>query len=160
MSELRTALAQYLERQGVAAVTAWSEEERKRPGKAVCAVSLRSMEGGPPGFRDYLGERFNEETGAWEELYGKKLRLTFGLDLYGGSAQAVQEGLDALTAALEGGVAAGLRVSGFSAGETKYRGEERRYVCPVQAVFEAWSYAVAQEGGAFLDFEVKGESKV
>ena len=125
----------------------------------MAAVSLRACSGGPPGFQDYLGERYDEAAGRWEELYGKKVRLTFGLDLYAATAAQVQEGLDALTAALAQGGPEGLRPVAFSAGETAWRKEAGRYFCPVQAEFEAWSYAVTGEDGAFLDFAVRGESR-
>lgn len=157
--ELRRGLVQYLAGAGVAAVAAWPGERRAPAGKAVAAVSLRACSGGPPGFQDYLGERYDEAAGRWEELYGKKVRLTFGLDLYAATAAQVQEGLDALTAALARGGPEGLRPVAFSAGETAWRKEAGRYFCPVQAEFEAWSYAVTGEDGAFLDFAVRGESR-
>jgi len=155
----RQALADYLTDRGIPAVTAWTQAARKGPGQAVCAVSLRGMEGGAPGFQDYLGERYDEESGTWEELYGKRLELTFGLDLLGGSAEQVQAGLDLLTAALEAGGPVGMRFMRFSAGECAYDAAQRRYVCPVQATAQVWSRAVAQEGGAFLDFTVEGENR-
>jgi len=116
------------------------------------------MEAGPPGFQDYLGERYDEARGAWGELYGKRMKLTLGLDLYAATAGQAQEGLDLLTAALEGELPAGLRLEEFSAGETCWREKERRFLCPAQARFTVWSYAVAGEDGSFLDFEVEGES--
>lgn len=157
--ELRRGLVRYLAGAGVAAVAAWPGEGRAPAGQAVAAVSLRACSGGPPGFQDYLGERYDEAAGRWEELYGKKVRLTFGLDLYAATAAQVQEGLDALTAALARGGPEGLRPVAFSAGETVWRKEAGRYFCPVQAEFEAWSYAVTGEDGAFLDFAVRGESR-
>lgn len=160
IQELRQSLADYLREKGLAAVTAWSQEGRGPAGKAVAAVSLRGLESGPPGFQDYLGERYDEGTGRWEELYGKKVELTFGLDLCAATAQGVQEGLDALSAALGEEGPRGLRPVAFSAGETAYDGGSRRYVCPVQARFMAWCTAVAAEDGVFTDFEVRGETKV
>ena len=157
--ELRRGLVRYLAGAGVEAVAAWPGEHRSQAGQAVAAVSLRACSVGPPGFQDYLGERYDEAAGRWEELYGKKVRLTFGLDLYAATAAQVQEGLDALTAALARGGPEGLRPVAFSAGETVWRKEAGRYFCPVQAEFEAWSYAVTGEDGAFLDFTVRGESR-
>lgn len=157
--ELRRSLAEYLKENGLEAVTAWGGQERLRAGDAVAAVSLRDYEGGAPGFQDYLGERYDEKTGRWVELYGKKVELTFGLDLYAGTAQGIQEGLDLLVGALGKGGPAGLRPVAFSAGETSYRTGAKQFCCPVQVKFEAWSYAETAEDGAFLDFTVRGETK-
>jgi hypothetical protein len=157
--ELRQSLAEYLEGQGLSAVTAWEETRRLRPGGVVAAVSLRGMESGPPGFQDYLGERYDEEAGQWEELYGKRVELTFGLDLSAATAEEVQAGVDTLAAALDQGGPEGLRPVGLSVGETSYDQSAKRYVCPVQAKFQAWAVAVTREDGSFLDFEVKGENK-
>ncbi len=158
LGEVRGALAAFLKAQGLPAVTAWPPADRGGPGRAVCAVSLRGMEAGAPGFQDYLGERYDEARGAWGELYGKKMKLTLGLDLYAATADQAQAGLDLLTAALEGELPAGLRLEEFSAGETCWRESERRFLCPAQARFAVWSYVVAGEDGSFLDFEVEGES--
>lgn len=157
--ELRERLAKYLLENGLEAVTAWGGQGRLRAGHAVAAVSLRASKSGVPGFQDYLGERYDEETGRWVELYGKRVKLTFGLDLYAGTAREVQDGLDALAEVLGKGGPAGLRPTAFSAGETEYLAEARRYFCPVQAEFEAWSYAETAEDGAFLDFTVRGETR-
>ena len=158
--ELRRALADYLRQNGLEAVTAWGQERRLRPGRPVAAVSLRSMEGGPPGFQDYLGERYDQEKGQWRELYGKKVELVFGLDVSAATAEEVQAGVDVLGTALGRGGPEGLRCVGFSAGETAYDPAARRYVCPAQARFSAWAVAETGEKDAVLDFEVKGESKV
>lgn len=157
---LRRALAEYLRQCGLEAVTAWGQAGRLRPGRAVAAVSLRAIEGGAPGFQDYLGEWYDPESGGWKERYGKKVELTFGVDISAATAEEVHAGIDALGAALSRGGPEGLRSVSFSAGETAYDQTAKRYVCPAQARFSAWAVAETGEGGAFLDFEVKGENKV
>lgn len=158
LQELREALAAFLKERGLEAVTAWGSERRLRPGGPVAAVSLRGLESGPPGFQDYLGERYNAQAGCWEELYGKRVELTFGLDVYAATAEGVQAGLDALHAALGEKGPAGLCPVGVSVGETAYQSGSGRYFCPVQAKFSAWAVAISREDGSFLDFEVRGES--
>ena len=148
LQEMGQRLAAYLEENGLPAVEAGGEESRERPGRAVAAVGLRGFESGPPGFLDYLGERYDPGRGCWEELYGKRVEATFGLDVYGGTAGEVRRGLE------------GLRPVGFSAGETVYDGESRRYRCPVQARFLVWATAVSRGEEAFLDFEVRGEEHI
>lgn len=160
LEELRQAVVDFLNAHGLPAVTAWGEERRLRPGNALAAVSLRSMECGVPGFQDYLGERYNEETGQWEELYGRRAELTFGVDVYGATAEAVRAGVNTLSLALSREGPAGLRPVDLHVGETAYRENDRRYMCPAQVRFAAWLAAVTGEDGSFLDFEVKGEHKV
>jgi len=155
--ELRQALCAYLNGRGLAAVTAWDETPRKRPAGAVAAVSLRGVDSGSAGYQNYLGERYDEELGQWVELYGKQVELTFGLDLTAATAEAVLSGLEKMGEALTGGPE-GMVPTGWSAGETVYQAESRRYFCPVQAKFKVWAAAAAREDGTFLDFEVRGEN--
>ena len=159
VGELSQTLAQWLEKQGLSAVTAWPDEKRRRSDEAIAAVSLRALESGPAGYQDYLGERFDQDRGEWEELYGKKMTLTFGLDLYAASAQEVTAALERLGEILSQSGPQGMASVGFSAGETTYQSESRRYFCPVQAKFQVWATATAREEASFLDFVIKGENK-
>ena len=161
LDTIREQMAQCLKKAGLDAVCAWPEQDRVRRDGPVAAVSLRALEGGPGGFQDYLGERYNQDTGQWEELYGKRARLTFALDLYApagaeNGAAAVQRAADALAEALRREAPPGLRVLELSCGETGFDREAGLYRCAAQAVCEAYLYAVADESGAFLDFEVRG----
>lgn len=158
VEELRRALAKFLRDNGLEAVEAWNGERRPKPGKAVAAVSLRGLESGGAGFQNYLGERYDEDSGQWEERYGKRVELTFGLDLYAATAREVQAGLDTLREALDQKGPAGMTALEFSAGETVYESDARRYMCPAKAKFSAWAVAAVREDGTFLDFEVKGET--
>ena len=85
---VREQMAAFLRQQGVDAVCAYPEERRRQRSGPVAAVSLRACQGGPGGFRDYLGERYDESNGRWQELYGRRATLTFGLDLYGESRES------------------------------------------------------------------------
>ena len=157
---IRERMAEFLQQAGLDAVCAWPEAARVRRNAAVAAVSLRDFQGGPGGFQDYLGERYNQESGNWEELYGKKARIVFGLDLYAPTAAAVQEAVDTLSDALHEGAPDGLRVMELSCGETKYDQEAELYRCTAETVCEAYLYAVASEGGFFLDFEIRGSRTI
>lgn len=159
LDELRQAMAQYLNEQGVAAVTAWESGRRVRREEPVVAVSLRSCEGGPSGFQDYLGEQFDEASGTWRELYGKKAELTLGLDIWApkSGGEAACAGLfDRLAQALTLGGPDGLRLREVSCGETTYDGDEGLFHCPAQAVGSVFLIAEATEDGLFTDFMVKG----
>ena len=153
-------MAAYLNRCGVAAVTAWPAEERLRRTGAVAAVTLRGCQAKPAGFHSYLGERYNQETQQWEELYGQRVQLTFGLDLYAPprTGEAVlQAALDALAQACAGEGPAGISFQEFSSGDTAYDEENRLLRKPAQAVCSVYLYATAQPGGSFLDFDIRGE---
>lgn len=160
LDEMRERMADFLREGGLEAVTAWPEAAYRRVSGTVAAVSLKSVEGGPSGFQDYLGERYNKEAGRWEELYGKRVRLVLGLDLYAsrGSGEAgIRRAFDGIAERLRHAGPAGLRVAELSAGETGYDQVLDLYHARAEAVCEAYLYAVADEGGTFLDFKIRGE---
>ncbi len=161
--EIRERMAEYLNGQGIDAVCAYPDSGRLRRKGAVAAVSLRSCQGGPGGFQDYLGERYDEESGQWQELYGKKIVLTFGLDLYApqnGGAAVIQSAFDKMAEALRREGPPGLRLLELSCGETEFDQGAGLYRRTVEALCQGYLYAVAEEGGTFLDFIVRGESRI
>lgn len=79
---LREKLAVFLREQGLQAMTDWPVEPRELLDGPVAVVSLRGCRAGPAGFQHYLGERYDREREQWVEVYGQKVQLTFGLDLY------------------------------------------------------------------------------
>ena len=152
LDKIRERMADYLNAQGVAAVTAWPAEERLRREGAVAAVTLKACQAGPAGFQSYLGERYNQETEQWEEIYGRKVQLTFGLDLYAlpqAGEAALQTALDILAQACAGAGPEGLTIQEFSSGDLLRK--------PAQAVCTAYLYAITEADGTFLDFEIRGE---
>lgn len=161
LEQLCQAMAEYLTSCGVLAEAAFSRTLRTEAGP-VAVVSLRGCQAESAGFQDYLGERLNEETGCWEEIFGKKAKITFGLDLYAaekGDGQQLQRAFDQLAEALILGGPEGLRVEEFSCGQTEYDGESRRLRRPVQAVCTVYLSAAAGSGGEFVDFELRGVVK-
>ena len=161
--EIREQMAEYLRGQGIDAVCAYPEERRTRRSGPVAAVSLRACQGGPGGFQDYLGERYDADSGQWQELYGRKAELTFGLDLYapqGCGAAGIQEAFDRMAEALRREGPPGLSLQELSCGETEFDQGAGLYHRKVEAVCQGYLYAVADEGGTFLDFIVRGESRI
>lgn len=161
LDRLREAVAEFLRERDIDAVTAWDSGERVRRKAAVAVVSLRGVHSGPAGLRDYLGERFNEQTGRWEELYGKRAELTLGLDIYG--PEALGEGgctalFARLSEALADGRPEGLTVRELSCGQTEYLPEQGRFCCRVQARCGVYLSARMDEKGEFTDFTVRGTS--
>lgn len=159
LEQICQVMADYLNGQGVPAAAAWPAGLRREQKDTLAVVSLRGCEAGPSGFQDYLGEQYDARTGRWSERYGRRARLTLGLDLYapeGGDGQAVQRAFDALAGALILGGPEGLRVEEFSCGQTAYDPDSRRLRRPVQAVCGAYLCAEAGADGTFTDFELRG----
>ena len=162
MGTVRERMADYLNGQAIPARTAWPEHGCPLGKTPVAVVSVRGCQAESAGLLDYLGEQLNEQTGLWEELYGKKVRLTFGLDLYApakGDGADLQRAFDALAGALTLGGPEGLSVREFSCGETVYDSGTGMRKRPVQAVCETMLTAAARPGGVFSDFELRGGMK-
>lgn len=162
LENIRRSMADYLNEQGVPALTAWPASPRQEREEPVVLVSLRGCKAGPASFQNYLGDRFDQESGLWEERYGKKAELTFGLDIYApekGDGESLQKTFDALAGALILGGPEGMDVQSFSCGQTVRDGESRRLKRPVEAVCSAVLCAVSGAGGAFVDFELRGVVK-
>ena len=77
LENIREQMVDYLKERGVQAFAAWPAGERPVQEGALVVVSLRGCQAGPAGFQHYLGERYDERTGLWQELYGRKAALTF-----------------------------------------------------------------------------------
>ena len=160
---VRERMAEFLNRNGVEAVCAYPDGGRTRRDGAVAAVSVRACQGGPEGFRDYLGERYDEATGQWQELYGRRIILTLGLDLYaprGCGAAGIQAAYDRLAEALQWDGPTGLVLQELSCGETEFDREAGLSQGPVWGVGGGFISAGACVGGSFCDFFVRGEVEV
>ena len=134
------------------------------PGGAAAATERaggRCVPAGLPGRAGRLSglpvERYDESTGQWQELYGRRVTLTFGLDLYGESAGELQTAYDRMAEAFQWEGPAGLALRELSCGETEFDRAAGLYRRAVTAVCQGYLYAVADEGGTFLDFVVRGE---
>lgn len=155
-------MADYLNAKGVEAAIAWPAGNRMDRSGALVVVSLRGCQVGAAGFQDYLGQRYDEKSGRWGEWYGRKAKLTFGVDVYapaGGSDQLVQQAFDRLAGALLTDGPEGLRVEEFSCGETGLDPVSGRLKRPAQAVCSAYLCAVPRTEDMFDEFELRGVMK-
>lgn len=162
LDKLREDVAEFLRERDIDAVAAWDAGERVRRKNAVVAVSLRGVQGGPAGWMDYLGERLDPGTGRWEELYGKRAKITLGLDIYTPESAGEAECAAAfakLSEALVGGKPAGLNLEELSCGETAFDRAAGLFRCPAQMTCRVFLYAKRTEDGVFTDFEVRGIRK-
>lgn len=160
LEQIREQLAAYLREKGVDAAAAWPGAEREKLSAPRAVVTLRGCSAGPSGFQDYLGETYDTDADQWRELYGRKGELTFSLDLYAPALQGegpLQAAFDRLLEALSQGGPAGMTLREVSCGQTEYDANGRLLKRSVQAVFGVYLWAAAQPGGAFLDFEIRGE---
>lgn len=157
LNSVRSQMAGFLKNEGLPACCAWPEGGIGTTPMVV--VSLRNCQTGPGGFHEYLGERMNQELGLWEELYGRKARITLGLDICAGAElgeHAIETTYARLVEALSANGSQGLLIQEVTCGETVYDKAARMLKRSVQAVYTAYLYAVMREDGTFIDFEIKG----
>ncbi len=159
LERIRQEMADYLNSREIPAVTAWPGGPQREREEAVVAVSVRGCRIEPVGFQNYLGEGYDTESSRWIERYGKKVRLTFGLDLYAperGSGEGLQAAFDRLAGALLLEGPEGMEVQELSCGQIVWDRESRRLKQPAEAVCGAWLCAAADGKGLFTDFELRG----
>lgn len=159
LDEIRSLMVAHLEGVGLCAVSAWGEGNRLERDCPVVAVSLRGCQAVSGSFANYLGERLNQETGVWEEVYGRRVSVTLGLDLYATLAvgeEAIVATFDQLVEGLTTNGLQGMNLTAISCGETAYDEGERLLKRTAEAECEFYLYAVCAEGDSFLDFRVKG----
>lgn len=162
LDQIRSVMVETLCTGGISAVSAWPYKGFQGLSEGMVAVSIRSCEDGQAGFGHYLGERYDSDTDKWSELYGKKIQVEFGLDIYTPTkigAQESQEIFDQLNAVFHQYAPTGLKMEKLSRGEIKLNNTLGVFCCPVVAQCSAFLYAIAEDGGEFVDFEVKGEKK-
>ena len=153
------AVAAFLTERGVPARMGWSGTERVSPGGPLVLVTLRGYETAPGGFSHYLGERYREDTAAWEECYGRRVRVELGMDLVA-PEECGQEELNRLVEQLAGALAVeapeGLKIDTLTCGAPAWDEKQRCLRQPVSAVCTAWLMALSREEEVFLDFELRG----
>lgn len=159
MTKLREEMAALLRTAGIAVREAFPVAARRESREPFVLLSLKEMESMEGGFLSYLGERYCVETQEYEEVYGRKLRLCFGLDVYAPKAKGAEGGQalmeqigDLVTTQAPLGLS-GLRLSWgeatFEKGADLFRREGKLFA-------EGLLYLLREEGGRFLSFEVKG----
>jgi hypothetical protein len=160
LEQVQEELIDYLTGQEIHAIAAWQKESRKAHEKPVAVVSLKSLELAPLSHQNYLGEQLDESSALRVPVYGRKLALTFAIDLYAPKGEAEQcHGLfSQLGQALCTGGPEGLTVEKLSCGEMRYDSEAGLLTCPAELTTQAWCYLTVQEDGQVItDFIVKGD---
>lgn len=161
LNAVRQSVVELLREYGVYAVAAMERGDRRRWNGPVAAVSLNRVVYTSGGFLDYLGLRHNDESGCEDELYGRAVELTLGLDLYAprdGGEGACQQALGIMAEALTCRGAGGLSVQELQSGAVEFLERNSLYHMPVKCICKGWLVAVMDSSGSFVDFEVKGRN--
>ena len=87
----------------------------------------------------------------------KKAEAVLGLGLYGTTAEECLTLLEGAAEALRQARPDGWTVKRLTCGETAYDQDCGRFVRRGELTAETFLYAIADETGAFLEFEVRGE---
>ena len=72
----------------------------------------------------------------------------------------LRDAFDRLAQALSQEGPEGLKVKELSCGAVRFEEGMGLFCCPVEAVCEGCVYAVAEEGGAFLEVIVRGDGRI
>lgn len=146
---------------GLHAKRQYSAEPFRRESGCVVCVGLKSSKRLNSGYGEYLGIRTNENTQEISELYGFRLELSLGIDIFSpfgetfgaeGCRSYLDKVLDALSMS-----PSGLMVKAISAGEVKPDREAEMLRCTVKLDCEA--YLIGESNGEtpeFTSFVLKG----
>lgn len=160
LDRVREVLVDYLVEQGVHAAAGWDIQPARRHEVGIVAVTLDQTENATVGFRDYLGERYNEEQGYWEEWYGKQVKMTFGLHLYSPQTEGAagcHKLFSQLADVLAVGGPEGIQLGTLRCGEVEAQAETGTFHALAQLEAAAWLCgSVAEDGSLILDFVVRG----
>lgn len=160
LDELQELLAGFFREHGVEAMASWPETDRTKSDGPVVLVSLEKLNCTPAGLQDYLGQRFDEETTQWKDLYGRKAQLTFTMDILGqprAGAHACRNVFDRLLLLLQTEKPIGLSVQELTGEEMEYDKKEGllRLRCHLEC--SGWLCTAGDEAGTFLDFTLRGD---
>lgn len=157
LAQVRQVVIQALQKAGMTALEAYPADRAKRYSGPVAAVAVGAAEGRTLGFCNYLGERYDPETGAAVERYGKQLEGDIVVEVRAEGAAGCEAGCEQAAEVLLGGLPSGVRP-----GELRWEALVweratgmflRRGSLRCRAVFVAQA---EEEGGTFLDFRLKG----
>ncbi len=127
----------------------------------VVAVGLKAGSEVSCGFASYMGTLTTPQDGE-REIYGKKMELTVGADIYSprdpdNGAGKCLEVFSRLAGAVAG-LPEGLHCLELTCGETVYDRTVEAFHCPCELKLQAYLYAAADdESGRILHFNLKGE---
>lgn len=163
LTALRQAMTDFLEGQGIAALTAWPQEQRQNHQEPVAVVQVKEVEAAPAGFQNYLGQSYDSQAHRWTDRYGQRVTVKFVLTLC--SPRAAGEAgcrrlLDRVAGALLRGGPAGFAVEKWTMGETDFDQHSGMFRGKFQAVCRGTLVESREESGEIVAIEVKGEMQL
>ena len=149
---------------GVCAFRAFPETAEALPAGGGVSVAVEAYRVSGSGMGDYLGTRAASGGQGEKELFGRRLELTLGLDVFapfGGTAGAAacDRAADALRLALAA-LPAGVKLLEMDCGEVSADEALGAYRCRCEAKCVAFLVAETDgEAPEFTDFKLKGSVK-
>lgn len=157
LAQVRQAVIDALTQAGMTAGEAFPDEAAKSYPGAVASVAVGAAEGKTLGFCNYLGEGYDEASGAVTEFYGKQLEGEILVEIRGERAAACEQGCQQAAEVLLGGLPGGIRPGELRWDALKWEKSTgmflRRGSLRCQALFVAQS---REDGPVFLNFILKG----
>ena len=139
------------------AVREFSPEILGEINKPLVCVGVKSCGVRSSGLGDYLGTGLVD--GREQELYGYRLELTLGLDIFSGSAGELQAACQKLNDRITG-LPKGFKRKVLTMGKISWDGETELFTCPCSLSCQAFlTRAGEADTGEFTDFNLKGAYK-
>ena len=162
LNRLQELLAEFLRENEIPAEASWPEGRKKLICEPVVLVSLSKVECTPVAMRDYLGQQLDEKSGQWMELYGRRAKLDFKLDILAGpqtGAQACRRLFDQMVEVLHSKRPRELAVRTLTGEEIAYDDKENllRLGCTVRC--EGWLWLSDEQPEEILTFTLRGDMK-
>ena len=158
--QVRSEIVSRLKAAGLDAAEAYEDERFRERSGSVVAVGAKQAELAHAGLMNYLGERYDAESGRTVEVYGRKLKMAASLDVYAPrrkGARGCEQTAEAVSEALLDGLADGLTLDELSWEKTEWDEEYGMFVRRGTARCTAYFVATADEESAVLtDFILKG----
>ena len=133
---------------------------KKHHSEPVVTVGLKAGEGVPSGFSEYIGERYDTVNDAYYEVYGKRLELTLGINVFSPKSEEYGSGecLDIVSRIIAAVplLPSGIKVRKISCGETKFDTSVNMFLCTAELECTCFLYAERTGEDEFLDFTLRG----
>lgn len=156
LSQISGAVIAALQGAGLTAAPAYAGAAREIAGPAA-AVDVADAGSRPVGFGDYLGQSWDESTGAVRELYGRQMDVCIRVDVRCESAAGCETAMETAAQALLTALPAGIRPGELAWEAVAWEKSTQRFLrrgrLKCRAAFIAETDA---ESGALLDFTLKG----
>lgn len=158
--QVRAEIVSRLRNAGIEAVQAYEDERFCERSAPVVAVGARQTELTDAGLMNYLGERYDAESGRTVEVYGRKLKMTVALEAYAPrrrGARSCERTAEAASEALLENAGEGITLETLAWEKTEWDEEYGMFVRRGTARCTAYFVATADEESAVLtDFILKG----